>query len=108
IINPSEMAPDKSLEAVVWVAVGGRGTLIGPVLGAISVNALKSWTTRAFPDLWLLILGTLFTLVTLLMPKGLVGVPEQLKTLRRRLSAKFNAPLSSPTEPAPQELAKTE
>ena len=49
IINPSEMAPDKSLEAVVWVAVGGRGTLIGPVLGAIGVNALKSWATRAFP-----------------------------------------------------------
>ncbi len=57
IINPSEMAPDKSLEAVVWVAVGGRGTLIGPVLGAIAVNALKSWATRAYPDLWLLISG---------------------------------------------------
>ena len=57
IINPSEMAPDKSLEAVVWVAVGGRGTLIGPVIGAIAVNALKSWATRAYPDLWLLFLG---------------------------------------------------
>jgi urea transport system permease protein len=79
IINPSEMAPEKSLEAVVWVAVGGRGTLVGPVLGAIGVNALKSWTTRAFPDLWLLFLGALFIVVTVFMPKGIVGLPEQLK-----------------------------
>ena len=50
IINPSEMAPDKSLEAVVWVAVGGRGTLLGPILGAFGVNAFKSWATRAYPD----------------------------------------------------------
>ncbi|MGH7971774.1 MAG: urea ABC transporter permease subunit UrtC [Limisphaerales bacterium] len=108
IINPSEMAPDKSLEAVVWVAVGGRGTLLGPVLGAITVNALKSWTTRAFPDLWLLILGTLFTLVTLLMPKGIVGLPEQLKALRRRISARFKAPLAAPAATPDQELAKSE
>src|SRR5215210_845626 len=59
IINPSEMWPDKSLEAVVWCAVGGRGTLIGPVLGAIGVNALKSMATRVYPDYWLLILGGL-------------------------------------------------
>lgn len=96
IINPSEMAPDKSLEAVVWVAVGGRGTLIGPVLGAIGVNALKSWTTRAFPDLWLLILGTLFVLVTVFMPKGIVGLPGQLQALRRRLRFKISSP------PAPE------
>jgi urea transport system permease protein len=79
IINPSEMAPEKSLEAVVWVAVGGRGTLVGPVLGAVGVNALKSWTTRAFPDLWLLFLGTLFIIVTVFMPKGIVGLPGQLR-----------------------------
>ncbi len=78
IINPSEMAPDKSLEAVVWVAVGGRGTLLGPVLGAFFVNAMKSWATRAYPDMWLLFLGTLFVLVTLFMPKGFVGLPAQL------------------------------
>jgi urea transport system permease protein len=106
IINPSEMAPEKSLEAVVWVAVGGRGTLLGPVLGAIGVNALKSWITRAFPDLWLLILGTLFVLITVFMPKGIVGLPGQLQGLRRRFSGKRKpAPLST-TEPAPQ-LAKT-
>ena len=84
IINPSEMAPEKSLEAVVWVAVGGRGTLLGPVLGAIGVNALKSWATRAYPDLWLLILGGLFILITVFMPKGLVGLPEQLQALWSR------------------------
>jgi urea transport system permease protein len=85
IINPSEMATDKSLEAVVWVAVGGRGTLLGPVLGAIGINALKSWATRAAPDLWLLILGGLFIVVTVFLPKGLVGIPEQLRTLKGRL-----------------------
>ena len=87
IINPSEMAPDKSLEAVVWVAVGGRGTLIGPIVGAIVVNALKSWATRAFPDLWLIILGAMFAIVVLFLPKGLVGLPKQLFSLFQRSSA---------------------
>jgi urea transport system permease protein len=87
IINPSEMAPDKSLEAVVWVAVGGRGTLIGPIVGAIVVNALKSWATRAFPDLWLIILGAMFAIVVLFMPRGLVGLPKQLYSLFQRSSA---------------------
>ena len=73
IINPSEMTPDKSLEAVVWCAVGGRGTLIGPIIGAIAVNALKSWATRAYPDLWLIILGGLFILAVLFLPKGIAG-----------------------------------
>ena len=108
IINPSEMAPEKSLEAVVWVAVGGRGTLLGPVLGAVSVNALKSWTTRAFPDLWLLILGILFTLVTLLMPRGIVGLPGQFRALRRRLSPNVVPLVRAPPEPPAQELVKTE
>jgi urea transport system permease protein len=107
IINPSEMAPDKSLEAVVWVAVGGRGTLIGPVLGAIGVNALKSWTTRVLPDMWLLILGTLFVLVTLFMPKGIVGLPSQLQALRRRYSSKVKLVQTQPAE-TPRPLVKTE
>lgn len=106
IINPSEMAPEKSLEAVVWVAVGGRGTLIGPVLGAIGVNAIKSWTTRAFPDMWLLILGTLFVLVTLLMPKGLVGLPGQLQAMRGRFGGKATMAPPPPAE-TPQELVKS-
>src|SRR5258707_596027 len=87
IINPSEMQPEKSLEAVVWVAVGGRGTLLGPILGAVGINALKSWATRAYPDLWLIILGGLFALVTLVMPKGITGLPGQMRGWKRRWTA---------------------
>jgi urea transport system permease protein len=106
IINPSEMTPERSLEAVVWVAVGGRGTLIGPILGAVGINALKSWATRAYPDLWLIILGGMFVLVVLFMPKGLVGLPAQLRSLwqRRRptdapaaAAADARPPANSPT-----------
>ncbi len=85
-INPSVMTPEKSLEAVVWVAVGGRGTLLGPILGAIAINALKSWATRAFPDLWLIILGGLFILVVLFLPGGLVSIPARLKPLWKRFT----------------------
>ena len=101
IINPSEMAPDKSLEAVVWVAVGGRGTLLGPVFGAFAVNAMKSWATRAYPDLWLLFLGSLFILVTLFMPRGIVGLPAQLRALHRRFLAR-RLPASAPAAAAAQ------
>lgn len=93
IINPSEMAPEKSLEAVVWCAVGGRGNLLGPILGAVSVNAMKSYATRAFADQWLYFLGGLFILVTLFMPNGIVGLPDQLKSLRQRLT---RSPIPSP------------
>lgn len=86
IINPSEMAPEKSLEAVVWVAVGGRGTLFGPILGAIGINWLKSYATHAFAEQWPYILGLLFVFVTLFMPKGLVGIPGQLRALKARWS----------------------
>jgi urea transport system permease protein len=79
IINPSEMAPDKSVEVVVWVAVGGRGTLIGPIIGAIAVNAMKSWATRAYPDLWFIFLGLLFILVVVFLPGGIVSVPARLQ-----------------------------
>lgn len=80
-INPSVMTPDKSLEAVVWVAVGGRGTLLGPILGAIAINALKSWATKEFPDYWLIMLGGLFILVVLFLPGGLVSLPGRIKAL---------------------------
>jgi urea transport system permease protein len=99
IINPSEMATDKSLEAVVWVAVGGRGTLIGPVIGAFTVNAMKSWATRAYPDLWLLILGNMFILVTVFMPKGIVGLPAQLRGAYQKLIAKKNHVAPAPVAP---------
>jgi urea transport system permease protein len=84
IINPAEMQADKSLEAVVWVAVGGRGTILGPVVGAVGVNALKSWATRAIPDWWLIVLGVTFILIVLFMPRGVVGLPGQLRDLLRR------------------------
>jgi urea transport system permease protein len=103
IINPSEMTPDKSLEAVVWVAVGGRGTLFGPILGAVVINALKSWATRAIPDLWLILLGTLFLLVVLFLPQGLISIPARLREMLRRTEpAPTPAPLpQNPNIPAP-------
>jgi urea transport system permease protein len=88
IINPSEMTPDKSLEAVVWVAVGGRATLIGPIIGAIGINALKSWATRAFPDLWLMILGGLFIVVVLFLPGGVVSIPERARAAWRGFTSR--------------------
>ncbi|PBQ05565.1 urea ABC transporter permease subunit UrtC [Pseudomonas syringae] len=74
IINPSEMSPTNSIEAAVWVALGGRGTLIGPLLGAGLVNGMKSWFTMAFPEYWLFFLGALFIIVTLYLPKGVIGM----------------------------------
>jgi urea transport system permease protein len=73
IINPGEFAPGNSIEAVIWVAVGGRGTLVGAVLGAVLVNLGKTWLTGALPELWLFALGALFILVTLFLPRGIVG-----------------------------------
>lgn len=72
IINPSEMQPANSIEMAIWVAVGGRGTLLGAVAGALLVNGAKSWCTAAFPDLWLYMLGALFVVVTLFFPGGLI------------------------------------
>ncbi|MFC3608708.1 urea ABC transporter permease subunit UrtC [Stutzerimonas tarimensis] len=74
IINPSEMAPTQSIEAAIWVALGGRGTLIGPILGAGIVNGAKSWFTVAFPEYWLFFLGALFIVVTLFLPRGVIGL----------------------------------
>jgi urea transport system permease protein len=79
IINPSEMSPGNSIEMVIWAAVGGRGTLLGPIIGAFAVNGLKSWFTAAFPELWLYALGLLFVLVTLFMRDGILGVATKLK-----------------------------
>src|SRR5579859_2587241 len=74
IINPSEFAPANSIEAVIWVAVGGRGTLVGPILGALLVNFGKTWFTSALPEFWLFALGALFIGVTLLLPQGVMGL----------------------------------
>jgi urea transport system permease protein len=73
IINPSEMSPAASIEIAIWAAVGGRGTLIGPIVGAFFVNGAKSWFTVAFPEYWLYVLGALFIAVTLFLPQGIVG-----------------------------------
>ena len=74
IINPGEFAPANSIEIVVWVAVGGRGTLIGAVLGALLVNWRKTWFTGALPEIWLFALGGSSFIVTLFLPKGLIGL----------------------------------
>lgn len=77
IINPSEMSPENSIEMVIWVATGGRGTLVGPIVGAGAVNGLKTWFTSVLPELWLYVLGLIFVLVTLLLPQGIVGLVRQ-------------------------------
>ena len=88
IINPSEFAPGNSIEAVLWVAVGGRGTLIGPVIGAFLVNFGKTWLTGALPEVWLFALGALFIVVTLLLPKGVVGLWTQIRERGQARKAK--------------------
>ncbi len=79
IINPSEMSPAHSIEIAIWAAVGGRATLIGPIVGAFIVNGAKSWLTVTAPEFWLYFLGALFIAVTLLLPNGVVGLVKQLK-----------------------------
>ncbi|TVP85178.1 MAG: urea ABC transporter permease subunit UrtC [Thioalkalivibrio sp.] len=74
IINPGEFSPIRSIEAVLWVAVGGRGSLFGAIIGAFAVNGAKTWFTVAYPMFWLFALGALFVLVTLFLPRGLVGL----------------------------------
>ena len=78
IINPSEMSAAAGIEIAIWAAVGGRATLIGPIIGAFFVNGAKSWFTQVFPEFWLYFLGMLFILVTLFLPNGIVGGVKQL------------------------------
>jgi urea transport system permease protein len=79
IINPGEMSTSASIEIAVWAAVGGRGTLIGPIVGAFFVNGAKSWFTQAFPEVWLYFLGALFIAVTLFLPQGIVGLVRKAR-----------------------------
>ncbi len=79
IINPSEMSPANSIEIAIWAAVGGRATLIGPIVGAFVVNGAKSWLTVAYPEFWLYFLGALFIAVTLFLPNGIAGLARKLK-----------------------------
>jgi urea transport system permease protein len=100
IINPSEFSPANSIEAVIWVAVGGRGTLTGAALGAVLVNAAKSWFTGALPEYWLFALGGLFILTTLLLPKGIDGTIAEHWPKPRRRDAERVPPLSAAPQPA--------
>ena len=95
IINPGEFEPSNSIEVVIWTAVGGRGTIVGPIIGAILVNAGKTIFTGVLPEYWLFALGGLFVFVTLFLPKGIVG------TLRGRRPRRKTA---TPSEPAPAAL----
>jgi len=89
IINPSEFAPINSIEVVIWVAVGGRGTLYGAIAGAVLVNYAKTYLTGAFPEVWLFALGALFVLVTLFLPNGLIRL---LPNRRRKNGASIAVP----------------
>jgi urea transport system permease protein len=112
IINPSEMQPSSSVEIAIWVAVGGRGTLAGAMLGAFIVNGAKSWLTVAFPTAWLYVLGTLFVVVTLLLPGGVVQAVSRVTGIREwmiRAAAGRHAPRQPevivPPAPAVPDLA---
>ncbi|WP_417687511.1 urea ABC transporter permease subunit UrtC [Roseibium sp.] len=107
IINPGEFAPANSIEVVIWVAVGGRGTLVGAVIGAVLVNFAKTWFTAALPDVWLFALGALFVVVTLFLPKGIVGtIGHGWTALRqRRVSAAFEAGSDEPPSAPPNSPA---
>jgi urea transport system permease protein len=103
IINPGEFAPANSIEVVIWVAVGGRGTLAGAALGALVVNAGKTWFTGAIPEFWLFALGGLFVFVTLCLPKGILGTFTDLYGRARAATAHRTpepngSPLVSPAE----------
>jgi urea transport system permease protein len=95
IINPGEFAPANSIEVVVWTAVGGRATIVGPILGALFVNWGKSWFTGAMPELWLFALGGLFIAVTLFLPNGIVGTWDRWRAARRSREDSIPAALAS-------------
>jgi urea transport system permease protein len=106
IINPGEFAPGNSIEAVIWVAVGGRGTLVGAAVGAILVNYAKTYfTSGVLAPYWLFMLGSLFIGVTLLLPRGIIGSLHHWTALRRaRISAAAEEGVAAPPpEPQPAE-----
>jgi urea transport system permease protein len=106
IINPGEFAPANSIEAVIWVAVGGRGTLIGAALGAVVVNYAKTFfTSGPLAPYWLFLLGSLFVLVTLLLPRGIIGTLRHWTALKRdrQSAAAEDGVTGPPPEPMPAE-----
>jgi len=105
IINPGEFAPANSIEAVIWVAVGGRGTLVGAALGAVLVNWGKTFFTGALPEYWLFCLGALFVGVTLFLPQGIMGVIDRL-TARQRPQPPAERPIAAARPVAPEEQTR--
>jgi urea transport system permease protein len=104
IITPAKMGVLPSLEMVVWVAAGGRGTLIGAVVGAFGVNWIQSWLTTSYPDVWLLFLGALFMGVVLFFPDGVLGAIGRLGSRGWRLvggRAAVDTALAQPSRTAP-------
>ncbi|WP_375452822.1 urea ABC transporter permease subunit UrtC [uncultured Devosia sp.] len=101
IINPGEFEPANSIEVVIWTAVGGRGTIVGPILGAILVNVGKSFFTGAFPEIWLFALGALFVVTTLFLPKGVVGLIGQWRAATTRREQHDR---TAPPPPAPAQV----
>ncbi|RWO86053.1 urea ABC transporter permease subunit UrtC [Mesorhizobium sp.] len=110
IINPGEFEPANSIEVVVWAAVGGRGTIVGPIIGALLVNAGKSWFTGVLPEFWLFALGGLFVAVTLLLPKGIIGMWDSWRGNARALRAASIAEEagSDPDVPTPAKIVRSE
>ncbi|BBD40575.1 MULTISPECIES: urea ABC transporter permease subunit UrtC [Aminobacter] len=103
IINPGEFDPANSIEVVIWTAVGGRGTIVGPIVGAIAVNAAKSWFTGALPELWLFALGGLFIASTLFLPRGIVGLWDRWQQMRATRAVPAEGKAAARTEPQPAE-----
>ena len=96
IINPSEMSPANSIEIAIWTAVGGRGTLVGALIGAALVNLAKSWFTVALPEYWLYVLGFLFIAVTLFMPNGVVGLLKRKDKPQLPEARTIDVPIAEP------------
>jgi urea transport system permease protein len=99
------MSPANSIEMVIWVAVGGRGTIVGPVLGAFLVNGAKSVFTVWLPEYWLYVLGLLFVLVTLFMPEGVVGLAKRLRGRGRTEPKVVTQPKPVPAAPKAERKA---
>ena len=105
LITPARIGVLPSIEMIIWVAVGGRGTLIGPVVGAFGVNWLQSLLTTHYPDLWILVLGGMFVTVVLFFPDGVVGTAQKLMPRLRGVKARGSA--EEPANGAPKTIEMT-
>jgi urea transport system permease protein len=108
IINPGEFDPANSIEVVVWTAVGGRGTIVGPIIGAVLVNLGKTYFTGALPDYWLFALGGLFIFVTLFLPRGIVGTWDHWRKAGKDKRAAAETPGGGAPEPVVRAVPRTE